>query len=206
MKRTNLLAIVGILGLFVAFAASGQTSGNPPATQASSPTRVRLPILYRESLAYQSHLDAAAAALQAQGKDGNWLRNHFQEKLGFSDQQFASVRQTAVRLAEELKAQDAKAKAIIDAIHAQYPRTITDPSQLPPVPLELIALQKGRDAIVAQEIANLKTALGASAASKLDSFLEHNFAPTVTVKFIGPPRPHDPAQHPIAPFMQETQQ
>lgn len=206
MKRTKTFAIIGVFGFFLSFAALGQTSGAPPASQASSPSRIPLPILYREFLAYQNHLDAAAAALQAQGKDGSWLRNHFQDKLGFNDQQFASVRQTAVQLAAELKAQDAKAKAIIDQIHAQYPHTITDPSQLPPVPPELIALQKGRDAIVAREIANLKTALGKTAASKLDSFLEHNFAPTVTVTSIGPPRPHDPAQHPIAPFTQETQQ
>lgn len=91
-------------------------------------------------------------------------------------------------------------------VHAQYPRVIYSPADLPPVPPELVELQQQRDATIAKEVSDLKAALGEKAAAKLDSFLEHEFAPTVTVQTVGPPRPHDPVRSHIPAFAKEPQQ
>src|SRR5258706_11930780 len=54
-------------------------------TASATPQRAALPLLYRQFLAYQSHLDRVGAALEKQGKNGSDFKDHFQQKLGFSD-------------------------------------------------------------------------------------------------------------------------
>ena len=187
MKSTKILAVTFFCAL-VGSLALGQTPADLSTRPAVPPGRIPLPLLYRHFLAYQNHLDRAAAALNQQGKNGDELRNHFQQKLGFSDDQFSAVRQTALRLETELKEQDAKAKTIVDATRAKFPHTIQTPADLPPVPPELLQLQQERDSLIEKEVASLKAILGASAVNKLDTFLQHDFAPTVTVQSVGPPR------------------
>jgi hypothetical protein len=180
-----------------------QVTNNSFTTAAS---QVPLRVLYRHFLAYQNHLDRAASILDKSGKNGDALRSHFQKKLGFTDIQFQLVRASALRLEIALKDQDAKAKALIDATRADAPNVISNPADLPPIPPELIEMQRQRDALINQEITHLKQSLGTNAAAKLDALLMYDFARSVTVQSIGPPRPQDPVTHPIAPFPPETQQ
>ncbi|MGO9096736.1 MAG: hypothetical protein ACLQGV_16140 [Bryobacteraceae bacterium] len=204
-KRTRYPLLVGLLCILLSSPAWAQPPGSRPASQPATTHRISLPHLYRHFLAFQNHLDRVAAELDKQGKDGSGLRNHFQQTLGFDDSQFGAVRETALTLEAKLKDQDAKAKAIIDATRAKYPRALHSPADLPPVPPELVQLQRERDSIIEEQVAALKAKLGATPASTLDAFLEHHFAPTVTVNHVGPPRPHNPAHHPLPPFPREVQ-
>jgi len=154
-----------------------------------------LPHLYWHFLLYQNHLDQAAAQREANGKDGAWLRDHFQKKLGFTDAQFAVIRSTARRLDGELKAVDAQAMAIINADHAANPLS---PGTLPmwrAVPPELKALSQQHEALILSEVAGLKGTLGTDLAARLDTFLQTEVARNVTVqKFHHPSTPEEARQ------------
>jgi hypothetical protein len=194
------LQAVSFLNPTAAFA-NAQATVTP--TQGGPVQRAPLPILYRHFLAYQTHLDRVAAALEKQGKDGNDFRNHFQKKLNFTDEQFALIRASGLRLEAALQKEDAKAKVLIDATRAKFPRSaMGQPVVLPPVPPQLLALQKERDQLIGTEVTNLKSELGSTAAAHLDSLLENDFAPTVTSKPVSLPRAHDPVGHPAPPFPQ----
>ncbi len=151
--------------LWSAVGVFGQTQA-PPQSTAASGHQIPLPLLYRQFLAYQNHLDRVGAALDKQGKNGSDFRDHFQQKLGFTDAQFASIRETGLRLESELREEDAKAKNVIDAARAQYPKVFGRRTDAPPPPPELTGLQKERDGIIEQEIAGLNTALGIPSGSK----------------------------------------
>ena len=195
-----LAVLLSLVSLFVPVA-KGQTS---PPTQSTTPQRAPLPVLYRHFLAYQNHLDRVGATLEKQGKDGSDFKDHFQRKLGFSDAEFGLVRTTANRLEARLREKDDKAKAIIDAIHSQHTRQLNSPADLPVFPPELAQMQKDRDAIIKQEVDQLRGSLGAEKASKLDALIENDFARNMKIENIGPPIPRDSSQNPLPPFKPEV--
>jgi hypothetical protein len=54
--------------------------------------------------------------------------------------------------------------------------------------------------VIQRDVDSLKASLGPTLASKLDAFLQNDFAPNVKVEHVGPPRPHDPTKHAAPPF------
>lgn len=150
----------------------------------SGPLQLRT--LYRHFLALQTQLDRASNAPDKQGKDSEGLRDHYQRELGFTSAQFAAVRHAGVRLEAELKAQDAKAKKLIDAFRAALPPSVTSAADLPPVPPELVELQKERESMIDREIERLNAALGPEAAAKLESYLRGNFSSHVSLQTLPP--------------------
>jgi len=167
--------------------------------------QVPVHLLYRHFLAYQNHLDHVAAVAVTRGKDGSSYRNHFQQKLGFTDKQFILVRAAAAKMEADLAKQDAKAKALIDAAHQQHPTgQLNSRDDAPPIPAGLVELQQQRDQLIKDEVAALKTALGPANAAKLDSVIQNDFAPNVTIQMI-PITPHDPRQGKPPAFSQAVQ-
>ncbi len=79
-----------------------------------SPSPAPLPthVLYEQFFRYQRHLDHAAAAVEKQGKTGAEFRNHFQQKLRFTDKQFVLVLNEGMRLQTDLGKQDAKGRGL----------------------------------------------------------------------------------------------
>lgn len=166
--------------------------------------RPSVPHLYWHFLMYQNHLDRAAAAHEKQGKNGNWLRNHFQQRLGFTDEQFAPVRTSAQRLAPELAAIKAKAVAIAKQdrvwikanMAGNRPRLVVgDPTArvealknapLPPGHAQLKQLQQQFEDTIQQEVDSLKTALGPQNAAKLDNLIQNDWSRQVTLIRVQP--------------------
>jgi hypothetical protein len=196
----------GFLCLFAGAFMFAQTGAPVAANAVVAPGPLPLRLLYRHFLAFQNQLDRAAAARDRQGKDGSGLRNHYQNELGFTDAQFDAVRQAGLRLESELKQQDAKAKAVIDAVRAQHPRVLKSAADLPPVPPELVELQKGRNDLIDQEVDHLKTELGPAAAAKLDNYLQRNFASNVKVQSVPPPPAQGRFSHPVSTSAKGVQQ
>ena len=192
---------VCIVATFTLFStcASAQTITNT--AQGNRVQQVPLPIVYRHFLAYQAHLDHVADALEKQGKDGSDFRNHFQKKLDFTDEEFALVRASGLRLETALQKEDAQAQTLIKATRAKFPQSaMGQPVALPSVPPELLAMQKERDQLIDTEVKNLRSQLGPPAAARLDSFLENDFASTLTSQPVDLPRAHDPVGHPAPSF------
>ncbi len=199
-------AIIGRLSICGCVTASLLLLGSVLAAQ--NPQRIPVPMthLYWHFLLLQNHLDRVAAAHEQQGQDGSALRNYYQQRIGFTDSQFALVREAGLRLEPELRAIDAEVKAVIDADHARHPRVLASPKDLPPVPPELTELQRKREQTIEYEVGSLKLALGARQTAKLETFLTHEFAPSVTALPVGGPRPHnDPRKHPVPPFPQQDE-
>jgi hypothetical protein len=91
--------------------AIGQQVQNQP-NALSQVKPVSLPHLYWHFLIHQSELDALAAKLNANGKNGQVLRNDLQTRLGFSDADFAPIRTASQQLAAELQPIEAQLKAL----------------------------------------------------------------------------------------------
>jgi hypothetical protein len=181
-------------------APKSSSPGFQPQTTSSAPNlplrRASLEHLYWHFLIYQNHLDRAAAAHEQQRKDGNWLRNHFQQRLSFSDAQFAIVRQTAQRLEPELKEIATKAKVIIEADRAWLKSNsaatvvsagaVSTPAGqrrgIPATPgrAQLKELQQQHEATIQKEVSSLRAALGPESAAKLDNFIQTVWIRNVT--------------------------
>jgi hypothetical protein len=164
---------------------SGQTTTAAPLTL-GTPTRASLPHLYWHLLMYQNHLDSIAADHEKQGKDSVWLQFHLQQRLGFTDAEFAPVRESAQRLEKTIAGIDAKAKAIIKAGRAQYGKGLLPSGVQPPGWEQLKELNQERETAIADEISKLNDALGADDAAKLQEYIEKEFSSDVTASPIHP--------------------
>ena len=154
-----------------------------------SANRAPLPHLYMNFLLYQNHLDKAAAQHEAQGKDGSWLRNLLQERLGFTSSQFSVVRASAVRLESELNDIKVRASAAIQADHAASAQSPNAPRaairQLP----ALDDLRKEREDVIQREIDGLNRELGPEASAKLQATIEDIFSQNQAIHVTpAPPR------------------
>jgi len=160
--------------------ATSQMNGTTNVGPAKTPPS--LPTLYRFFLGYQLHLDQKADELKAQGRKGEDLRTHFQHVLGFRSSEFTVIHDSAVRLDQRLKAKDAEIRDAIKAARAAAPKgPFPKGTPLPSPPQRLTELFTERQALIAEEVGSLRKKLPAEDVSKLDQFLQRDFAPAVTV-------------------------
>ena len=170
-------------------------SGQSGATAQLKPTTTppSLPVLYRHFLAYQLHLERKADALKQEGKNGEDFRTHYQKVLGFSDQEFAKVHQSAVNLEQSLQAKDAEIQGVIKSAREALPKgPVPKGFPVPGPPAQLKTLFAEREALITSEITTLHKQLTPADTAKLETFLQKDFAPAVTVSSVLPahtPRP-----------------
>ncbi len=163
---------------------NGQTTSAPVIQ--GTPTRASLPHLYWHLLMYQNHLDRKAAENEKQGKEAAWLRNHLQQRLGFTDAEFAPIRESATRLETTIAGIDAKAQTIVKAGRAQYGKGLLPSGVQPPGWDELKELNQERETAITDEIAKLNDALGEDNAAKLQTYIEKEFSSDVSASPIHP--------------------
>ena len=187
-----------LVAVMVPFSAHGQAKFVVRPPSSNNVSQVPVSHLYMNFLLYQNHLDRAAAAHDAQGKDGSWLRNLLQEKLGFTGSQFSVVRSTGLRLESELKDINARGMNIIKAQQAVSPQTSTQTSLSSSPPPALNDLAKEREDIIQAEMEYLNRELGPLASQKLQSVVESIFNQNETVHFSIAPH-HVPKHIPPQP-------
>jgi hypothetical protein len=208
-NKVALLLVVGCLLVPVALGQISQDTWSAPG--AARTMQVPLPHLYWHFLILQNHLDREAAAKEHGGQDGSALHAYYQKRIGFSDSQFAQIREAGLRLEPQLKAIDAEVRTVIENDRAHHPRVLSSPADLPAALPELAQLQQKREQVIAQEVDSLKLALGSRQTAKLEMFLSHEFASKVTAQRVtlptartmNPPR-RDPTLRPF-PQQQEAQ-
>ena len=145
---------------------------------------VPLAHLYWHFLIYQNMLDTKADALDVQGKDGSRLRAHMQNRLNFSDAEFASIRTSAKHLTAQLASLDAQAKAIHDA------------GSSPANAKQLHDLSVQREMYINAEIVSLKQSLPPDKITMFETFITQFFAPkNVTVQVTPSAQPAPSAVH-----------
>jgi hypothetical protein len=161
-----------VLAATFSWSSHGQEVKPAPSPTARQVERPSLQHVYMHFFLYQNHLDKAAAAHEVQGKDGSWLRDHFQQQLGFTSAQFAIVRATGVRLESELKELGSEAKTIAEADRAARRENPETPRVPDP---RLKDLTKQREDLLQREIDGLNQELGPERAAKLQDFLHNHF-------------------------------
>lgn len=182
--RSRFIALALLSSLVLS--GNGAVAQNGEATQIklkSGKTPPSLPVLYRFFLSYQLHLDRKADALKQKGKDGEDLRFHYQMRLGFSDQEAAKLHESALHLEKVLREKDDEAQKIIKEARSAIPKgPLPTGWIIPPPPPRLKALQAERDAAVNSEITTLRQKLTPEDVVKIETFLQKDFAPAVTVE------------------------
>jgi hypothetical protein len=173
--RAGLLQ-VAVVCMLLGVQAFGQTASTVRVV--NPPTPPPLSHLYWHFLTLQSHLDQEAVVREQQGKDGGWLRTHFQHELGFSDSEFDLVRESANKLDSKVKDVNSRMKALKQADPKLKYRATKDASTTASV---------SPRSDIEQEVENLRSSLGPERAAKLDSFLRNEFIKPVTTPHSGAP-------------------
>jgi hypothetical protein len=153
---TVLIALVALLPAAIGQAAQNPSGATPQFRPAS------LPHLYGHFLIHQNELDVMAAKLKAEGKADDTLRNDFQTRLGFSDDDFTPIRTSSRRLAAELAPIEAELKAL--------PRNGMSADQA-----HTLATQ--RESYINNEVYNLSVELSPQNKARLEQFMTQFFAP-----------------------------
>ena len=133
-------------------------------------------------------LKQMADAAQRQGQDRSNLRLLVRVRAGLTEPEGESLETISVQCDKDVAAQDAKAKAIIDQFHAQYPPGVINPSFPPQAPPELETLWQDRSNIVLAARSQLRVELGEADFAKFDQFLRTK-SPAPAVHPVFPPPP-----------------
>ena len=148
-----------------------------PSNATSQIRPISLEHLYWHFLTLQNYLDTKSVELESNGKDGRGLRNNLQKQLGWSNEDYAFIRTSSVRLTAKLKDLDAKAAAIKSA-------DISSSSHE-----QLKALTVQRETSINSEITFLRHNLSPDKIRAFEFFLIQFFAPKPVS-----PRPPSPAK------------
>jgi hypothetical protein len=152
--------------LIAACLSSHAAIGQQKPSEITAPNQSRpIPIthLYWHFLIWQSVLDSDAAQLNAEGKNGDRLRNDLQLKLGFSDADYAPIRTSSQRLASELKPLNDQIKAIGSTSFTNAAR------------MRDLEAQRGAD--INSEVQMLRQQLSPQNTETFEAFLVKFFAP-----------------------------
>ena len=181
---------IGLLLSACAITAVGQSSPVQQQTHMpqgyTQPRPVSLAHLYWHFLVYQHHLDESAVEHEKQGKDGLWLRNYLQNKLGFTDEQFAPIRESADRLTAKVKDLDSKARMIAASDRESRKKGLVAPDTPAPGLEQLKALTIERETDINYEIESLNHALSEKDATTLRTFLQQRFSLVVRASQVDP--------------------
>jgi hypothetical protein len=194
-----------LAGSALSFGQSGRSTA-PPQTQSASGAKTEVPrhLLYRHLFGHINQLEQRAEELDRQARDASEVREYYRRRLRLTSQESAILKRVAAQTEELLRAQDAKAQAVITEFRAKFPKgSLSSAAEVPQPPAALKGLQDDRDALIVRQITALQAALGPDTFFKLDQFVQNSFAPNVTVtKLVGPPRQHNPStQPPVPPFV-----
>lgn len=178
MLRHRALIVLALLFALVV----GATFAFLPLQQVRAQTGLTVPVipdyvaykqLFRHVLALKKVADQAASA----GQDRSSLRSLVSSQAGLNEADGQLLETAAVQCGAELDAQAAKAKVILDEIHARTPYGILNPSFPPPAPdPRLHEMQQERNSMVLLCRDQLRNALGEESFAKLDTWLKNKSA------------------------------
>jgi hypothetical protein len=175
----------------IAPAGAGAAESTTHSSSQFTPQRAPLHHLYWHLLFYQNHLDRKAAVLDQQGrpKDAKSLRNHLQNDLHFTNEQFAVFRQAGLQLEEDLAAIQSKVRPIVHD-DRQWIKLHGRSAGPPPGHAQVHQLQQERETVIRNAVAHLNQDLDSAAAAHLQTYVETEWASHVTVHKVHPPSHH----------------
>ncbi len=133
-------------------------------------------------------LKQMADTAQKQGQDRSNLRQFVRLRAGLTEAEGGSLEAISVQCEKDVAAQDAKAKAIIDQFHAQYPPGVINPSFPPQAPAVLDSMWQDRNNIILAARSQLRVELGEADFAKFDQFVRTK-GPAPAIRPVFPPLP-----------------
>ncbi|MEN6536979.1 MAG: hypothetical protein ABFD89_25215 [Bryobacteraceae bacterium] len=145
-------------------------------------------------------LQEQAERRESSGHSAGSAARAFAVKAGLSDTETEAMLGVAARMRSRVQPLDDRARAIIQAAKQKYPGGLLPPgTSPPPLPPELVELQRQRDSIVAEAVRELDGELKPAGLAKLHTYLSEKMLqkrlrtlPVQTPNEIGPPG--EPAQ------------
>jgi hypothetical protein len=159
----SFLALLGLAAITSLLVPSLPQTAAAQATQPAASTHA-IPIehYYWHFLVHQNQLDHSAALMKP-GKDSDWMRNHHQRSLGFTDAEYTAVRTSSTRLANELAVLNQRAAAL-SAMHVG----LLGSSQFR-------QLSNQRTANINEEVASLRQTLPPEKIAALEAYMVQFF-------------------------------
>lgn len=181
------IAIIGLSLICCTWAAFAQVvSSSPVPASASKPASVPIPkfLVYRHFLGSVNDLNNKAVAAGA--SDPYKFAEPFQ-RANLETADLDVILKEARALDSDLGQHGEKVKAVVAEYRARAQNAVSNGLPLPPAPSEVRQLQAMRTAILVQHMTSVQAALGPPKTAQLDAFLEHEFAPHISLKALARP-------------------
>jgi hypothetical protein len=155
-----------------------QPKGRQPAQSLNQ--AIPIQVLYWQMFNHIALLNQKADEVEAKGGDGSAYRSRYKTFARLNGAEAQLLNAVALETYQKVKALDARAKQIVDAIRAQTPDGKLQPGQLPPAPpAELKEMQKERDEMVMAAYARLRDGFGPTEFPKFEKFVNESVAPNI---------------------------
>ena len=192
MKLTAAFLLLLALSPLVANAES-PTSNKVKIIGAEPANAKKLPpyLVYRHFLAWVNQLDKDA---KLSGAGNSYKFAEPLSRANLQPQQLDGLRDAAHHLDADLQAQQARAQLVIGRYRKEANKALAEGKPLPPAPPEIRELERERTALLIQSYVSVRTALGPEASVQLDKYLNHEFAPHVSLRRMAEPTRPSQAQ------------
>lgn len=144
------------------------TINSSPKNLAALPAPTALPIVVKPPAALPAAGKAPLTASAAIQDNGDQARHHFKTSAGLSDAEESLIKTTAAKCLADLSAYDQTGFAAVKAIAKKYP---PDVKLSPQDQAQVDKLEKAREKIVTDYVAQLKSGLGPQRFAVLHSFV-----------------------------------
>jgi hypothetical protein len=149
-------------------------TGSPAVTATGTPLAA-----YRHFFRHVQYLESVANSKS--GDKAKHIRQHYQLRLGLSDQESSHLKRVSAEATTALDAMEQRAAAIINEERAKYPGgKLLSRDSLPRPPAELAQLQQERDNLTRTHIQSLNTVFSSAAFGKLDNWIKSTISATET--------------------------
>lgn len=138
-------------------------------------------VVYGQVFKHVVFLDVQANLADQKGNNGNLLRNYYQAKGGLTAAEAALLKSTAHSTVAALQAIDQQIQTAVVMYRARFSNRKWDPKNVPPLPPELQTLQTQKDNLILNGLGALQTGFGATRFQVLDTFVQNDIAPHVSL-------------------------
>lgn len=172
LMKTRLTLILILVGAFIT------GSLGPAASQSTTDKKLPEAHLFLHLFKHMASLEKRTESAQQTGQNIDFTR-WYEQEAGLNHLQNEAFRSVASSCLAEVERLDDQAEEIIRQVRVQYPPG--QAKQLPPVPAELLELQKKRDATILRYRDELMTQLGDETSVRFKKFVEDKIQPNIRV-------------------------
>ena len=159
-------------------------------TTTSAPQTLPQRVVYGQVFKHIVFLDDQANLADQRGQSGNAMRDYYQTRAGLSATETALLKNTAHNTVTALLAVDQQIQAALVTYRAQFHNgKWPAKTPLPPLPAALRTLQTQKDNLILNGLAAIQAGYAAASFQNLDSFVQNDIAPHITLSVKQPPQP-----------------